>query len=194
MNICIYGASSATIDNTYISDGEKLGSIMSEHNHNLVFGGGASGLMGAVARGMSATGKGKIIGIAPSFMNVDGILYDGCSVFLYSETMRERKQLMDENSDAFIVTPGGIGTFDEFFEILTLKQLGRHNKPIAILNTNGYYDHLKSFLQNSIDEKFMNPACADLIYFSENPEDIINYIENYVPTENTLSAFKLIKE
>lgn len=193
MNICIYGASSTLIDNSYIKDGEKLGKIMAEHNHNLVFGGGASGLMGAVARGMTETGKGKIIGIAPSFMNVDGILYEGCTDFIYSETMRERKQLMDEKSDAFVVTPGGIGTFDEFFEILTLKQLGRHNKPIVILNTNGYYNHLKSLLQNCIDEKFMKPACADLIYFTDEPEEVICYIENYTLKENTVSVFKPIK-
>ena len=193
MNICIYGASSTLIDDSYIKAGEKLGRVMSEHNHSLVFGGGASGLMGAVARGMTAIGKGKIIGIAPSFMNVDGILYEGCTDFIYSETMRERKQLMDENSDAFVVTPGGIGTFDEFFEILTLKQLGRHNKPIVILNTNGYYEHLKNFLQNCIDEKFMNPACADLIYFADESEEVISYIENYIPKENTVSVFKPIK-
>ena len=193
MNICIYGASSTLIDDSYIKAGEKLGKVMANHNHSLVFGGGASGLMGAVARGMTEIGKGKIIGIAPSFMNVDGILYEGCTDFIYSETMRERKQLLDENSDAFVVTPGGIGTFDEFFEILTLKQLGRHNKPIAILNTNGYYDHLKSFLKNCIDEKFMNPACADLIHFADEPEEIINYIENYIPKENTVSVFKPIK-
>ncbi len=193
MNICIYGASSTLIDNSYIVDGEELGKIMAANNHNLVFGGGANGLMGAVARGMTSVGGCEIIGIAPSFMNVDGILYESCTRFIYSETMRERKQLMDEHSDAFVVTPGGIGTFDEFFEILTLKQLGRHNKPIAILNTNGYYNHLKAFLQNSIDEKFMNPGCNDLIYFSENPADIIKYIEKYQPQKNNLSEFKPIK-
>lgn len=193
MNICIYGASSTLIDVSYITAGENLGKTMAANNHNLIFGGGANGLMGAVARGMSSVGECEIIGIAPSFMNVDGILYEKCTQFIYSETMRERKQLMDEHSDAFIVTPGGIGTFDEFFEILTLKQLGRHNKPIAILNTNGYYNHLKAFLQNSIDEKFMSQACNDLIYFSESPDDIINYIEKYKPQTNTLSEFKPIK-
>lgn len=193
MNICIYGASSTLINNSYILAGEELGKIMATNKHNLVFGGGANGLMGAVARGMDSVGGCEIIGIAPSFMNVDGILYENCTRFIYSETMRERKQLMDEHSDAFIVTPGGIGTFDEFFEILTLKQLGRHNKPIAILNTNGYYNHLKAFLQNSIDEKFMNPGCNDLIYFSEKPDDIIKYIEKYKPQKNNLSEFKPIK-
>lgn len=193
MNICIYGASSALIDDSFIFEGEKLGRIMSEHNHNLVFGGGSTGLMGAVARGMTYAGKGEIIGIAPSFMNVDGILYDKCTEFIYSETMRERKQLLEEKSDAFIVTPGGIGTFDEFFEIITLKQLGRHNKPIAILNTNGYYDHLKNFLQNSIDEKFMKAECADLIFFADTPKEVIDYIESYQPTDNDISKFKSIQ-
>ena len=193
MNICIYGASSTLINNSYIIAGEELGKIMATNKHNLVFGGGANGLMGAVARGMDSVGGCEIIGIAPSFMNVDGILYENCTRFIYSETMRERKQLMDEYSDAFVVTPGGIGTFDEFFEILTLKQLGRHNKPIAILNTNGYYNHLKAFLQNSIDEKFMNPGCNDLIYFSEKADDIIKYIEKYKPLKNNLSEFKPIK-
>lgn len=193
MNICIYGASSTKIDKLYIEAGEKLGKVMGEHHHNLVFGGGASGLMGAVARGINSVGGSEIIGVAPTFMNVDGILYKNCTRFIYSQTMRERKKLMDDNSDAFIVTPGGIGTFDEFFEILTLKQLGRHNKPIAILNTNGYYDHLKSFLQNSINENFMNIECNALMYFNEDPREIINYIENYIPEENSISQFKSIK-
>ena len=193
MNICVYGASSTQIDNAYITAGEKLGEAMAKNGHNLVFGGGANGLMGAVARGMTRIGGAQIIGIAPSFMNVDGILYEQCTEFIYPETMRERKKLMDEKSDAFIVTPGGIGTFDEFFEILTLKQLGRHKKPIALLNTKGYYNHLKSFLQNGIDEKFMTEACNKLIFFSENPEEIIGYIENYKPDESFITTFKSIK-
>lgn len=193
MNICVYGASSTLIDNAYITAGEMLGEVMAQKRHNLVFGGGANGLMGAVARGMTRIGGAQIIGIAPSFMNVDGILYEHCTEFIYPETMRERKKLMDEKSDAFIVTPGGIGTFDEFFEILTLKQLGRHKKPIALLNTKGYYNHLKSFLQNGIDEKFMNEECNNLIFFSENPDEIISYIENYKPDESFITTFKAIK-
>ena len=193
MKICVYGASSTLIDKSYIKHGEELGQVMGKHNHSLVFGGGSNGLMGAVARGLHSIGNCEIIGIAPSFFNVDGILYENCTEFIYPETMRERKKLMDDLSDAFIVTPGGIGTFDEFFEILTLKQLGRHNKPIAILNTNGYYDHLKSFLQNSIEERFMSEECNKLIYISDNCEDIISYIENYDPHDTPISQFKAIK-
>lgn len=193
MRICIYGASSTLIDDSYIIHGEELGNTMSMHGHSLVFGGGANGLMGAVARGMHSVGNGEIIGIAPSFFNVDGVLFEHCTEFIYPATMRERKKLMDEMSDAFVVTPGGIGTFDEFFEILTLKQLGRHNKPIAILNTNGYYDHLKKFLQNSIDEKFMSEECNNLIFISDDCVRIVEYIENYNPKDKPITSFKPIK-
>lgn len=193
MKICVYGASSTTIDNSYIADGEKLGKEMAARGHSLVFGGGTNGLMGAVARGVHSVGNTEIIGIAPSFFNVDGILYEHCTEFIYPETMRERKKIMDELSDAFIVTPGGIGTFDEFFEILTLKQLNRHNKPIAILNTNGYYDHLKAFLKNGIDENFLSEECNKLFFISESADEICNYLENYKPEETPISKFKSIK-
>lgn len=193
MKICVYGASSTTIDKSYIIDGEKLGKVMAERNHSLVFGGGSNGLMGAVARGVHSVGKTDIIGIAPAFFNVDGVLFEHCTEFIYPDTMRERKKMMDEYSDAFIVTPGGIGTFDEFFEILTLKQLGRHNKPIAMLNTNGYYDHLKSFLKNGIDENFLSDKCNKLFYISDDCNAICDYIENYKPDETPVTQFKSIK-
>lgn len=193
MKICVYGASSTTIDQSYITDGEKLGKTMAEHGHSLVFGGGANGLMGAVARGVHSVNQTAIIGIAPSFFNVDGILFEHCTEFFYPETMRERKKMMDDLSDAFIVTPGGIGTFDEFFEILTLKQLGRHYKPIAILNTNGYYEHLKQFLQNGIKENFLTNDCNKLFYISDSAEEICGYLENYDPESTPVSKFKDIK-
>lgn len=193
MRICVYGASSTLIDNSYIIHGEELGCVMAKYGHGLVFGGGANGLMGAVARGIHSVGNCEIIGIAPSFFNVDGILFEYCTQFIYPETMRERKKLMDDMSDAFIVTPGGIGTFDEFFEILTLKQLGRHNKPIAILNTNGYYDHLKSFLQNCINEQFMSEECNKLFFISDDCEKLIEYIEKYNPEDTPVNRFKSIK-
>lgn len=192
MNICVYGASSTTIDNSFIEAGEKLGEEMAKRNMGLVFGGGASGLMGAVARGEHRFG-GRIIGIAPSFFNVDGVLYEHCTDFIYPENMRERKKKMEELSDAFIVTPGGIGTFDEFFEILTLKQLGRHNKPVAILNTNGYYNSLEQFIQNGIDKHFMNEECKKLFFISDSPEKILDHIVNYNPEETPVSRFKDIK-
>ena len=138
MNICVYGAASNDISPNIIKKTEDLGREMAERGHALVFGGGNNGMMGASARG-AHQGGGEIIGIAPRFFNADGVFFAGCTEFFLTDTMRERKKLMEEKSDAFIVTPGGIGTFDEFFEILTLRSLGQHTKAIAVYNIDGYY-------------------------------------------------------
>ena len=192
MKICVYGASSNSIDKKYIEAGERLGSLMAERGHALVFGGGANGLMGAVARGEAKKG-GEIIGVAPSFFNVDGILYEDCTQFFYTETMRERKQKMEELSDAFIMTPGGIGTFEEFFEILTLRQLARHNKPIAVLNTNGYYNALCELIDTAIAGGFMTEQNRELFFVSESEQELLSYFENYKPSEGGIEKYKDIK-
>ena len=192
MKICIYGASSNEIDKSFTDAGEALGKAIAKNKHSVVFGGGAAGLMGAVARGAHSQ-SGEIIGVCPSFFNADGALFTECSEMIYTETMRERKQLLEQMSDAFIVTPGGIGTFDEFFEIYTLRQLGIHKKPIAILNTNGYYNSLIDMLNNAIDNRFMPDANMELLFISDNCEDIIKYIENYNSADYEAAQFKFIK-
>ena len=177
MNICLYGASSSSIAKAYINPTEALGEKMADRGHTLIFGGGAAGLMGAAARGAYSHG-GKIIGVVPSFLNVDGILFNNCDELIFTDTMRERKQLMEEKSDAFVMTPGGLGTFDEFFEILTLKQLGRHSKPIAIFNINGYFDSLIAQLNNAVYKQFMTPEALELCLFTDNADKLINYLED----------------
>lgn len=176
MKICVYGASSDQIDPKYIAAGEALGRTMAEDGHSLVFGGGATGLMGAVVRGVTQKG-GTSLGIAPKFFDTEGILYRDCSEFVFTETMRERKERMEMEADGFIMTPGGIGTLEEFFEILTLKQLGRHNKPIGILNTDGFYHQLESLLQTTVEKGFMDRECLALYYMSEDPADLLRYIK-----------------
>ena len=139
MNICLYGASSPEIDPVYLDAAYAFGRLLAQHGHTLVYGGGAQGVMGAAARGAYEAG-GKITGIAPTFLQVDGILFDHCTEFLLTDTMAERKTAMIARADAFVMAPGGFGTLEEFFEVLTLKQLGRHNPAIAVLNTGGFYD------------------------------------------------------
>ena len=178
MEICVYGASSNAIRPAYLEAGESLGRLMAGRGHGLVFGGGAQGMMWAVARGVTA-GGGRITGIAPSFFQVDGVLYERCTEFFYTETMRQRKQLMEDRSDAFIMTPGGIGTYEEFFEILTLKQLGRHNKPIAVLNVAGYFDDLRRLLETTVRESFMQAACLELCRSFTDPAALLDYLEGY---------------
>ncbi|MBQ3071834.1 MAG: TIGR00730 family Rossman fold protein [Oscillospiraceae bacterium] len=177
MRICVYGASSDAIDSMFIRAGETLGERMAERGHELVFGGGAHGMMGAVARGMTKKG-GRIIGVAPSFFQVDGVLYEQCDEFLYTETMRERKQLMEDRADAFIMTAGGIGTLEEFFEILTLRQLERHKKPIAVLNTDGYYDSVTEMLKTAVERRFMREANLTLFGTFHDPDALLDYLEN----------------
>ncbi len=191
MNICVYGASSDAIDKVYIEAGELLGEELAKRGHTLIFGGGAAGLMGAAARGAARCG-GRIVGIAPSFFNVDGVLFDKCTEFIYTETMRERKQLLEDMSHGFIMSPGGIGTYEEFFEVLTLKQLDRHNKAIAILNTNGYYTPMANLLNETAKNGFMREESLSLYEIFENPKEIVDYIEGYVPKEFDISDMKHI--
>ena len=192
MRICVYGAASSEIEDIFIKTGEELGRKMVEHGHSLVFGGGRNGMMGAVARGVAEKG-GEILGISPKFFedNNAEVSFLNCTKFIHTETMRERKKLLDESSDAFIISPGGIGTFDEFFEILTLKQLGRHNKAIVIFNIDGYFDNMLKMLDVSIDKKFVTTDCVELFNVTNTVEETIEYIEKYDPKEIDLSKVKI---
>ena len=181
MNVCVYGASSTQIDSKYIEKTEELGRALASHGHALVYGAGGAGLMGAVARGVKQAG-GQVVGVVPSFLKVDGILFDGCDEIIYTDTMRERKQIMDERSDAFIVTPGGIGTYEEFFEMYTLKQLGSHCKPIILYNIDGYYDSIVDMLHQTVEKKFMRSTSLQLISVVDSAEDAIRQLNQQQST------------
>ena len=182
MNLCIYGAASDLIDRSFIEAGEKLGVEMAKRGINLIFGGGGGGLMGAVARGVYRQGGVKITGIVPDFFtedgkHVDGLLFDEIDEYIETDTMRERKKLLDEMADGFVITPGGIGTYDELFEMLTLKNLGQHQKPMAVLNTNGYYNSLIAVLETGIKAGFIKEKVRELLFVSESVDEILDYIE-----------------
>ena len=178
MKICVYGAASSEIDKVYTDAGEELGRKMAERGMSYTFGGGRSGMMGAVARGVKEK-DGYILGISPKFFEENNaeISFVECSRFIHTETMRERKQMLEENSDAFIVSPGGIGTFDEFFEILTLKQLCRHNKPIVIYNIEGYYDEINQAIEQAVKKGFIRLDCLDLFEVTDDLDKLFKYIE-----------------
>ena len=188
MNICVYGASSNAIDKDYILAGEALGEELAKRGHTLIFGAGANGLMGAVARGVSRCG-GKTTGIVPMFFSADGLLFE-CTELIRTEDMRSRKKLLEDMADAFIMTPGGIGTFDEFFEILTLKQLARHNKAITILNTKGYYSPIDNMLKNVVEGGFMRQKALDLYKSFDEPKALLDYIEEYTPEDFDIEHMK----
>lgn len=178
-NICVYGSSSAALDETYYRAAYELGQEIAKAGYGLVFGGGNMGVMGAAARGAKSAG-GRIIGILPKFMaEVVGVPYPDCDDMIITETMRERKQNLEDLADAFVTAPGGIGTFEEFYEILTLKQLKRHKKAIVLLNTLSYYDDLIHLLEHSVSEKFMAPNVMDLFTVAGTSKEAVDAIVNY---------------
>lgn len=178
MKICVFGASSRDLEQGYFDEAFALGAELARRGHTIVFGGGASGLMGATARGAKSQG-GHLIGIAPKFFDEPGILDKDCDEMIFTETMSERKKAMEDMSEAFITLPGGIGTFEEFFEALTLKQLGRHAKAMAVLNTLGYYDALEAMVQRAVDERFLTADGKDLYAMFTDVGELVSYVENY---------------
>ena len=191
MRICVYGAASPTIDEVYIKTVEEMGRIIVKRGHSLVFGGGGNGLMGAAARGVRSA-DGYIFGVIPKFFDEEKVeaICDFCDELVQPDTMRERKQIMEDNADAFIVVPGGIGTFEEFFEILTLKQLCRHNKPIAIYNINGYYNEIIHAMEKAIEKNFIRDNCRELYFVTDNIDDLFGYIEAPVDSIRTVKELK----
>ena len=185
MRICIFGASGRELDERYYAEAEALGELIAKNGDSIVFGGGAEGLMGACARGVQRFG-GQIVGIAPRLFDEPGILYRECSRMIFTETMRERKQLMQENSDACVVLPGGIGTLEEFFEILTLKQLGRDERAIVLLNTLGAHDAMLGMLGQLAERRFMSKGCLSLYSVARTPQQAMDCLRHYVPRSGSI--------
>ena len=182
MKICIFGAASDKIDKKYVTDCYGLAAALAKRGHELVCGAGGEGLMGAAARGFKDNGA-RVHGVIPQFFVDSGYeaIFKDCDEHTFTDTMAERKSIMETEADAFIIVPGGIGTFEEFFEVLTSKQLGRHKKPIAVYNSYGYFDGLQRFIDEIIDMKFVNKECKLLYSVIDKREEVIEYIENYSP-------------
>ena len=177
MRICVYCASSEKIDKSYFKATEKLAEEFVKENIEIVFGGGAYGLMGKLADTILKKG-GKIKGIMPRFMDEVEWGHKGVLDFEYTDTMHERKAKFLENIDGLVALPGGSGTLEELFEAITLKRLGKFTKPIVILNTGGYYDPLKQMLEKSVSENFMNKEHLQIWKFVNKPEEVIHAIKN----------------
>lgn len=192
MKICIFGAASAHIDEVYIKAVEALSEKLAKRGHSLVFGAGATGLMGAAARGFKR-GGGYIHGVIPKFFKEEDVelIYTEVDKMTYTETMSERKRIMEDDADAFIITPGGIGTFEEFFEVLTLKQLGRHDKPMVIYNIENYYDDLEKFMHTVTERKFITFKCSEMYENLTSDDEIIKYLENYKPSGTSWRKLKI---
>ncbi len=181
VTVCMYGAASDKIDDLYIRQVYQLGRAIARRGWKLIYGGGASGLMGAVARG-ARDGGGEIIGVGPSWMDEREPIFEADTV-IRTETMADRKQIMEDNTDAFIIAPGGIGTFDEFFQTLTLKDLNRHRKPILLYNIDGYYDELEEFIGDCFRKGFIREDVMKMFGSCTGVEEMLDRIAEEIAAQ-----------
>ena len=176
MRICVYCSSSAKIDKSYFEATERLAKEFVKNNVEVVFGGGAIGLMGKLADTIIEN-KGKIKGIMPRFMNEVEWAHKKVEDLELTDTMHERKAKFLQDIDGLVALPGGSGTLEELLEAITLKRLGQFTKPIVILNTNGYYEPLKQMLEKCVNEKFMHKKHLEIWSFVEEPEEVLEKIK-----------------
>ena len=171
-SVCVYCGSKPGVDPSYAALATEVGQWIGAHGGQLVYGGGRNGLMGIVAENTRAAG-GRVVGIIPRALVERESAHEGCDELHVVETMHERKRMMMERADAFLALPGGIGTFEELFEAWTWRQLGYHDKPVGILNHQGYYDHLMNFMQQVVREDFMGSWQMQLVQVGAQAQPLL---------------------
>lgn len=180
MRLCVFCGSSPGHDPIFIETAGALGTALAGNGIGLVYGGASVGLMGAVADAALA-GGGHVIGVMPQALAAKEIAHDGLSDLRIVGSMHERKALMAELADGFIALPGGLGTFEELFEVWTWAQLGYHRKPCALLNIGGFYDRLADFLDGVVEAGFVKPVHRSMLIVEREPEALIEAIRAYEP-------------
>ncbi|MDF2832500.1 MAG: family protein YvdD [Chryseobacterium indoltheticum] len=177
-SITVFCGSSFGSDEIYKEQAIFLGQTLAKQNIQLIYGGANVGLMGAVADGVLLEG-GKAIGVLPHFLQSKEIAHQDLTELILVETMHERKTKMNDLCDGVIVLPGGYGTLEEFFEMITWAQLGLHKKPIAILNINGFYDDLIKLVQNMVDKGFLKQINQEMLLVSDSIDELLEKMKNY---------------
>lgn len=177
-SIVVFCGSGEGYDSSYRDTAYALGGLLAERGIRLIYGGAKVGLMGAIADG-TLDGGGEVIGVIPYFLETKEIAHEGITQMVRVNTMHERKLKMHELCEAAIVLPGGFGTMEEMFEMLTWAQLGLHEKPIGLLNVNGYYDGLKVMVNNMVQEGFLSECYSNILLSSESVEDLLDQMDRY---------------
>ena len=183
-SIAVFCGSSIGYNEVFKSKAIELGIAMAARKIDLVYGGAKVGLMGTIADAVLAAG-GKVTGVLPAFLQTKELAHTGLTNLILVNTMHERKTKMNELCDGVLAMPGGFGTLEELFEMLTWAQLGLHKKPIAILNTGGFYDCLNLLAQTMVDNGFLKKQNKDMLLVDENIEAILDKMENYKAPEIT---------
>ncbi|MFM7025265.1 MAG: TIGR00730 family Rossman fold protein [Limnohabitans sp.] len=174
-SVCVYCGSKTGTDPRFAAVATEVGQWIGRHGGQLVYGGGRNGLMGIMADSTRQAG-GRVIGIIPKALVEREWAHDGCDELHVVETMHERKRMMMERADAFLALPGGIGTFEELFEVWAWRQLGYHDKPIGILSHGGYYDNMMQFMRQVVRDGFMGDWQMDLVLTGEHPAPLLRQI------------------
>jgi len=190
--ICVFCGSSYGNNKIYVEAVTKLCRILIKNNIALVYGGAKVGLMGELADQFLSSG-GEVIGIIPKFLVDREVAHKGLTRLIETDTMHERKELMQRESDGFIALPGGLGTIEEIFEMITWGQLNIHKKPCAFLNINGYYNFINAFLENAVKEGFIELEFKNMIIIEEDPEILIQRFFNYDHPTIDKAEFALLK-
>lgn len=177
-SITVFCGSSLGTDKIYEEQAFLLGQTLAKQNIQLVYGGSETGLMGTVANG-ALSKNGKVVGVLPQFLQTKEIAHKNLTDLIIVETMHERKTKMNELCDGVIVLPGGYGTLEEFFEMITWAQLGLHKKPIGILNIDGFYNDLIKLIQTMVDKGFLKQINSDMVLISESTDELLEKMENY---------------
>jgi uncharacterized protein (TIGR00730 family) len=177
-SICVYCSSSDAVDETYRSAAVELGKTTAMQGLNLVYGGARVGLMGLLARTAKEHGA-HVVGIIPN--SIRQLAFHGCDELITAKDLRERKSLMEAKSDAFVSLPGGFGTLEETIEVLTLKQLNAHQKPVVFLNINGFYDHLIELFELFYRESFAKESFRCLYRICTGVGEVFDYLSSYEP-------------
>ncbi|MGQ9525341.1 MAG: LOG family protein [Armatimonadota bacterium] len=177
--ICVFCSSSDFIPAEYKQAAADLAEAIASAGHHIVYGGGNNGLMGILAKTLKRRGQ-KVIGVIPRALVERGLAFDQCDQLVVTSSLRERKALMEHWAHAFLALPGGVGTIEELLESVALKQLGYHAKPIAVLNTSGYFDPLLAQMERSVALGFATPDLLDLYYVAETPTDALRYLESHL--------------
>jgi uncharacterized protein (TIGR00730 family) len=178
--ICVFAGSNSGAQEEYRAVALELGHELAQRHLGLVYGGARVGLMGALADAVLAAG-GDVIGVIPTALVSKEVAHGGLSELRVVQSMHERKATMAELADGFVALPGGWGTLDEFFEVLTWGQLGLHQKPCGWLNVCGYFDHLLSFLEHAIGEGFLRREHGSMISISSSPGALLDMLAEYKP-------------
>lgn len=176
--VTVFCGSSLGSDSIYQETAKQLGQALAKREIGLVYGGAKVGLMGAVADGILSAG-GSAIGVLPRFLQEKELAHEGLTELILVESMHERKSKMNELSDGVIALPGGYGTLEELFEMLTWAQLGLHKKPVALLNTDGFYDPLKALVQGMVDKQFLKQINQQMLLIHDNLELLLDSMHAY---------------